>query len=526
MPKLGPFECMRWGWRQLTSMRTALLLLLLLALGAIPGSLLPQRTADPNGVIQYVKANPGISKLLDSVQAFDVFTSVWFSAIYLLLFVSLIGCVIPRTRHHWIALRQPPPQTPSRLSRLPAYENHEYRDESESTTRATLLLESERILRRLRYRIRHCDDAPSVGTSSSISAERGYLRETGNLAFHIALIGVLATILIGGSFQYTGQRVVVEGQTFVNTRAAYDSFNPGRLFSDGMLDPYSLKLDTFAVTYAQDTGKALGMVTDYNATVTTNRADVKKQSTIKVNDPLALGGETIYLLGNGYAPQITVRNPAGATVFTDTIPFLPQDSNLTSLGVVKVPDGLSKQVGMIGFFYPTRAQQTTGTSASVYPDLLNPVMNLNVFTGNLGIDSGATKSVYTLDTSGMTQIAGRGTGTTALQLTPGKSVALPNGLGSVEMTGVKRFASLQVTHDPTQTSIFIFAILILAGLAAGLFIPRRRVWVRITDHGPGEWVIEYAGLARGDDPRLGPVVASLAQRHLAALTPAMNRKSQ
>ncbi len=268
------------------------------------------------------------------------------------------------------------------------------------------------------------------------------------------------------------------------------------------------------------------MVTDYNATVTTDQANRQTRSTIKVNDPLAVGGDTIYLLGNGYAPQITIRNPQGAVVFKDTIPFLPQDTNLTSLGVVKVPDGLSKQVGMIGFFYPTQTTQSTGLPASVYPDLLNPVLSLRVFTGDLGLSSGVPKSVYVLNTSRMTPIAGRGTSVNALRLTPGTAVPLPNGLGSVELTGVKRFASFQVTHDPTQTWMLVFAFLILGGLAAGLFIPRRRVWVRITDDGDRGWLVEYAGLARGDDPRLQSIIAALAQQHQTTSKTATNREPQ
>jgi cytochrome c biogenesis protein len=66
-----------------------------------------------------------------------------------------------------------------------------------------------------------------------------------------------------------------------------------------------------------------------------------------------VAGTDIYLLGNGYA-TLTVRNPAGKIVFRDTVPFLPQDANLTSLGIVKVPDGLAEQVGLVGMLYPTR----------------------------------------------------------------------------------------------------------------------------------------------------------------------------
>ncbi|NCX64412.1 MAG: cytochrome c biogenesis protein ResB, partial [Actinobacteria bacterium] len=81
-------------------MRTALFLLLLLALAAIPGSLYPQRSADPNGVRLYFDQQPEFAALLDALQLFDVYTSIWFSAIYILLFVSLVGCVLPRTQVH------------------------------------------------------------------------------------------------------------------------------------------------------------------------------------------------------------------------------------------------------------------------------------------------------------------------------------------------------------------------------------------------------------------------------------------
>ena len=510
LPRIGISGWLRWVWRQLTSMRTALLLLLLLAVAAIPGSLFPQRSSDPNGVVLYFKTNPGWAPTLDSLGAFNVYTSVWFSAIYLLLFASLIGCVIPRTRHHLIALRQPPPVTPSRLRRLDAYE---VRTQPSGGATATAFLENfERRLRRERYRVRRCNEKLSAGAAFSLSAERGYGRETGNLIFHVALIGILVSVAIGGGFSYTGQRAVVEGQSFVNTRSSYDSFSPGRFFSDSQLDPYSFTLNKFSVTYATNNPQALGMVTDYNAAVTIRQGanTIALASHVKVNEPLNVGGAQIYLLGNGYAPEVTVRSPSGKVVFADTIPFLPQDTNLTSLGVVKVPDGLKSQVGMIGFFYPTAQKATTGALYSVYPDLQNPVMTMNVYIGNLGINNGDAKSVYALDTNSLTQVAGVGTNHAALQLKPGQTEKLPNGLGSITFNGVKRFASFQVAHDPTQGFVLGFAIILLLGLAAALFLPRRRIWVRITHADTRSITVEYAGLSRGDDPRLVAAVRALA----------------
>ena len=111
VPALGPVGMARWAWRQLTKMSTALVLLLLLAIAAVPGSLFPQRVQDPEAVTSYIEANPTIGPVLDTLQLFDVYQSYWFSAIYILLFISLVGCVIPRAIQHFKAWRSKPPRT-------------------------------------------------------------------------------------------------------------------------------------------------------------------------------------------------------------------------------------------------------------------------------------------------------------------------------------------------------------------------------------------------------------------------------
>lgn len=49
-----------------------------------------------------------------------------------------------------------------------------------------------------------------------------------------------------------------------------------------------------------------------------------------------------------------------------------------------------------------------------------------------------------------------------------------------------------------------FTVLLIGGLSLSLFVPRRRLWVRVVDH-----EIEVAGLARGEDPRLYEAVDEL-----------------
>ncbi|MCE7481868.1 cytochrome c biogenesis protein ResB [Microbacterium profundi] len=523
-PRLGFVGWLRWGWRQLTSMRTAIILLLVLAIAAIPGSIFPQRMADPNGVTQWEANNPDLFPVLDSMKMFDVYLSPWFSAIYLLLFISLVGCVIPRIKHHLKALRARPPRTPARLGRL---EDHREvtRETADADTEAARSIDvAQKQLKALGYRVERYDR----GRTYSVSAERGYWRETGNLIFHLALVGVLLTVGIGGSFAYTGQRVIVEGQTFVNTLLDYESMNRGRFVSDDVLRPYAMTLDSFDVTYQKYGTAASGQPGDFSANVSVRENGETRQESVRVNYPVGIAGDKIYLLGNGYAPTITVRNADGDVVYNNSVPFLPQDSNLTSLGVIKVTDGMPEQLGIAAFFYPSAAKLDSGAFTSAHGDLLSPLLTVDVYEGDLGIDDGTPRSVYVLDTEKLTKLTGRTTDVDSIELVPGETADLPNGLGTITFEdespvgatdsreSVKRFASLQIHRDNSAVWVLVFALLALTGLMLALFVPRRRMWVKATSSDSAV-NLEYAGLARGEDPTLAAAVDSLVAGHARLL---------
>ncbi|MBO1805021.1 cytochrome c biogenesis protein ResB [Leucobacter ruminantium] len=528
-PELGLKGWLRWFWRQLTSMRVALILLLLLAVAAIPGSLLPQRSADPNGVIQYEQDHPELFPILDAfpIQAFDVYGSVWFSAIYLLLFISLIGCVLPRIVHHWRAWRGQPPKTPARLQRMAGFSevrvsNPEATDAERAEFAERAVEVAAEVLRKLRYRVQVQRVTRRGVEEVSVSAERGYLRETGNLLFHLSLLGVLISVGIGGVFTFNGQKVLVEGETMVNQLIDYDTVNSGRSFDTESLEPFSLRLDGLDVTYmTPEDGNvsAIGQVKDYTASMTLIDPDgSESEHTIRVNHPLRVHGSPIYLIANGYAPKITVRNAEGTVVYSEAMPFIPQDTNMTSLGVVKVPYGImdesgeQTQLGLRGFFYPTKSDLDTGAFTSNYPDLENPVLTLDVFVGDLGIDNGVPQSVYALDTGAMEQLTGRAIDKESLELTPGQTVDLPNGLGTITLEAVPRYASFDVMRNPAQQWILVFALLALGGLLWSLFVARRRMWVKAVPTEDGV-ALQYAALARGDDPSLERAVDDLKQLH-------------
>lgn len=522
-PDLGIVGWGRWFWRQLTSMRVALILLLLLAVAAIPGSVLPQRSADPNGVIAFERNNPELFKILDTfpIQGFDVYSSAWFGAIYILLFVSLIGCVLPRIKHHWVAMRNEPPKTPARLNRMAGFTETRLEKADASAEEADRVAEqaieaAQAMLRKKRYRT----VVRRTPRDISVSAERGYLRETGNLVFHAGLVGVLIAMGIGGGLSFHGQRVLVEGEALTNAILDFDTVNPGAFFDDASLDNFGMRFESLDVQYIapdDENQAAAGMPVDFTANVTLFKTDgSEKPGQIKVNHPLREYGSQIYLLGNGYAPTVTIRNAEGETVFSESTPFLPQDQHLTSLGVLKVPFGLGEQVGLRGFFYPTATQLESGAWASSFSDLTDPMLTLDIFVGDLGINEGVPQSVYTLDTEKMEQLTGRDTDQESLRLRMGETVDLPNGLGTITLDAAPRYASFDVMRNPAQVWILVFALLSTAGLLSSLFVPRRRLWVKAIP-GDGGVTLQYAGLARGDDPTLDRAVADLSEEHRAAL---------
>ena len=475
-PPLRPLELARWAWRQLTSMRVALFLLFLLAVVAIPGSIVPQREANPLAASDWAQRNPGLVPWAERLGLFDVYSTPWFSAVYLLLMISLVGCIAPRLRQHARALRATPPAAPRRLDRMPAHR-------SWTTTASTeaVLDVAEAALRERRFRVQRGPDvraAAGSGVGEALAAERGYLKETGNLVFHISLVLVLVAVAVGSMFGYRGTVLVVEGSGFANSPIQYDGLSAGSAFDVGDLPPFALTVDSFEMSFVP-AGPAMGTPDEFVAEVTLEPSPgaPTQQREIRVNTPLAVDGTLVHLLNPGYAPAVTVRDGAGEVVFTGPVPFLPQDASFTSTGVVKVPQADTPDLGLQGIFLPTGVIGPNGPE-SLYPGLANPVLVLNAWQGDLGLDDGVVQSVYRLDTDAMTQLSEDGEPFRAA-LEPGQTAQLPDGAGSVTFDGVTTWVNLQVSRNAGKELALAGALLAVLGLLPTLFVRRRRVWVRV-----------------------------------------------
>lgn len=513
-PRLGAVGWLRWMWRQLTSMRTALFLLLLLAIGAVPGSIWPQRSIDAARTADYIAQHPTAGPILDRLGFFEVYASPWFAAIYLLLFVSLVGCVLPRSRVHWRAMRAQPPRAPQRLDRLAAHRETEVPGAPEE------VLEAARVaLKGKRFRV-HSHDAQSV------SAERGFLKETGNLVFHLSLILVIVGVALGHLFGWKGDVIVPVGQTFANTLSRYDTFSPGPWVDPQDLKPFTVRLDQLDATFEENvTGRGqFGQPRDFTAHVTTveKPGAAPTKQTVQVNHPLEMDGATAFLLGNGYAPVITVRDKAGNVIYRDATPFLAQDNNYKSVGAVKVTGSTPKQLGFFGLFLPTAVITEENGPSSVFPDAKKPALALGLYEGDLFPD-GRPQSVYTLDTEELTQITNaKGTDALRIWLEPGQTFQLPGDRGSISFDGVQRFAGLSIRSDPGKELTLASAMLALAGLITSLVVRRRRVFVRVSPAAEqGRTVVTVGGMAKDDDDTLVEAVEDIlgsVEQRLGAAT--------
>ena len=457
-------------------MRTALILLMMLGLASIPGSLFPQRNQNPMKVRDFAAANPTLAHWLDKVGIFDVYSSAWFSAIYILLFISLIGCVLPRSFEHLKAIGKKPPLTPKYLDRMEGFV------ELDRSTKGALDT-AEKWLKKNRFRVRR--------EELSISAEKGYSRETGNLLFHLSLIMILFAVAAGGLFGSKGEAILNVGDRFINTPTSYDNLTFAKFQKEGDMVPFSLRILDFKASYDIKTNAP----TDYTLKVAASNPIGSKEilKTIKVNSPLTYGSTKIYLQANGYSPVVAVRDKTGKLIFEGPVTFLPQDGNLTSIGAIKLPD-MAPQIGMVASFLPTADRSPKRGAFSSFPEVLDPRLLVSVWMGNLGLDNGTPQSVYRVDTSKMQRI-----GLKALSL----GQIYDFGEGTLAFEGYKSWVNLQIVDDPGKMYALVGAILAILGLLTSLFTRQRRIWIKV------EGRVQIAGLAKNGVPGLDEELSSL-----------------
>ncbi len=512
----------RNAWRTLTAMRTALILLFLLAVAAIPGALLPQRSLNEGNVVEYIEENGWIGELYDKLQLFDVFGSWWFTSIYVLLFVSLVGCLTPRCIDLVKQLRTPPPLTPRNLGRLPHHAAYR--------TTATPEEAAGQVQRALRgWRVRRNDGDGRVPGTIELSSERGYTREVGNIVFHFALLALLIMFAAGKFVYAEGMRVLIaneESPAFCNTTpSAYDSFRAGLLVDGTDLEQFCIKIEDFRADYLSN-GQAEMFTSNVRFTedVATTSPDTWEHYEMAVNHPLRIGSTRVYLQGHGFAPTFTVTFPNGETR-TDTQHWQPTElQTFLSSGIMRFdpPAGMypdlverrGQQIAVQGLFAPT-AQFDGTLLSSRFPRMDDPAVAIDVYRGDAGLDTGRPQSIFSLEPdlieSGLLNREAR------VNLRPGESTTLADGT-EIRFDGAEEFINIQVSEDPTQIWVGVFAAVMMGGLVLSLMVRRRRIWARVSIDDDNVTRVDLGGLARTDRSGWGSEFDALRDRLVAEST--------
>jgi cytochrome c biogenesis protein len=487
-PGLG--DTLRQAWREYRSMRTALVLLVVLAAASILGSLFPQEGLSPQRVDQYFTDHPALAPVLERLGLFDVFGSAWYMAIYLALLGALVACLVPRTRALYRVLRSRPP----RGGDLARYRTRAGFDTPAPPEEAMAV--ARRVLRRGRYRVAEHD--------GQLAGEKGYLREAASLLFHVSLLVLLVGLAYGKGYGYRGQAAIVEGETWANARVGYDSFSPGRFFGPERLAPFQLRLDDFSNSF-YDNNTPRAFVSHLTA-LDLDGHQLRAQR-VAPNRPMTVDGVRIFQSDYGYVPVLRVRDAKGRNLLPpQEVLTLRDPATEWSTGAVKVTRA-SPQVGLeLTMFTGLRtAPDCPGGAAFCNdPRLVNPVLVVLAYQGDLQADK--VQSVFTLDRSRLRPLGDR-----PLLLVPGRSGKLANGM-VVSFTGLKQYSVLTLARDPGVPVVAVGAALLLAGLIPSLYVTRRRVWVRAVPAGPGGTRVELAGLALQGKDAFAAELARLAQQ--------------
>ncbi len=444
------------AWRTLRSMRTALILLLVVALASVAGSFIPQAPNSPQRVARFFTDHPLLARVYDALGLFDVFGSWWFTLSYVLVLVSLASCLIPRTRGLLRGLRQriQPARDLEGLRHFAWGTVAEPPDEALGRAR--------RVLRRRRYRVSRGD-----GGEGGLAAEKGLARDVGSLLFHWAFFLLLVGVIYGKGFGFTGQATVMEGETWTEAHASYD-FPPreGRFFGEGHAG-FQVRVLDFRVSYHES-----GLPEEFVSEVEVlEEGEVVRREAIRVNHPLQHAGVKIFQAGYGWAPVIEVRKDGkplagGPVVFiTDD----PTDLRLPWRGVLKLP-GLRPQVGIEFRLIPDPAAFVLGRPMLVSR---SPFLSYAAYRGDLRLTR--AQSVFRLDKSGLEEWRSGGVGV-------GERVELPGGL-EIFFPELREYTQFQVARDPGTGILLATAGLILAGILPALFSSRRRLWVRAVAEG-------------------------------------------
>jgi len=427
-------------WHALTSMRVAMVLMIILAALCVVGSLVIQMTAEQASsdalradFLSMVRPRfGGWTGVMDALGLFNIFNSLVFKVLTTALVISLVACTVHRIPGAWRMATKPRVDVGAGF-----FEHAPQREQIVlHATTAEALERVQVVLKKHHYRTLVMDDG-----TVHLYADRNRFIAFASLAGHVSLILILLGAIIGGTIGY---------------RNPYFAIAEGTTLATGTEDGLQLKLVDFTDSYYADTGAP----SDYASQVVLLKDGQQVAAqTIRVNQPLSYDGATFYQRSFGPAVALTVKDASGTVVYSQGLPLdrgAPDGSDRAA-GVVDLPSG--EILAITG---------TDGTTDKV------------IQPGQVQV------ALYSSSTTSATD---------AKIFDQGKAQTI--GTYTVTFDREAKYTVLSVSRDPGQYLIWLGAFLLFGGFTLVFMMPQRRIWARISSRGAMA-VLSVASLGRRD----------------------------
>jgi cytochrome c biogenesis protein len=431
-------------WHALTSMRVALILMLLMAAVAVIGALVVQAPAgvlgDPAAKADWLdQIRPkygGWTNSMDTLGLFAVFNSIWFRAIVVLLTASLIACSVQRIPGLWKTAMHPHPDVGQGFfDHAPQHETFTVVGDRDRIDVASSVTD---VFKKHHYRVVSADDGVV-----HVYADKHRFVGFASLAGHLSIVLILLGAMAGTLFGYRdGQFIIAEGQTLAVPAQA------------GM----TIKLDAFRDSYYADTGAP----SDYASDVVLYQDGKEvERHTIRVNDPMRAGDISFYQAFYGPAAVMKVADSSGKTLVDEGVPLAwttSQDGR--RVGSLSIPGA-----GLVAWVIGTNGDQDTVVKPGQ--------MRVEVYKAD---DQATPVASQTID--------------------QGK----PTEVGGVTFTFLResQFTGLSVSKDPGVMLVWLGGFLLFAGFVLVFTLPHRRIWARIAPRPNGGATVALAAAGRKD----------------------------
>lgn len=465
-------------WKFFSSVKLAVVLLIILAIVSIIGTIIEQNQPTEQYLREY---SASTVRLFEALGFFDMYHTWWFVLLLMLLTANLTICTLDRFPRTWEIIKAPlKPLDDAMLKALPFKKEIVLKsgiDKAEA--RVSQALQA----RRYKYLV---SAGPGV---FQFYTQKGVYSRLGVYITHLSIILIFIGGLIGAFFGFKGFLNLPEGKAsnvvYIRNEPMWDRLMDwlGVSKSQVVYDPlggvpalplgFYVHCNDFEVDYYQSDHRPTGMPSEYYSDLSVFDLRGRKimDKRIEVNDPLRYRGITFYQSGYGTMPGVSGKIVLNIRPKTDSGPGERVDLDLGQSVYVGSIDRTIKANGIAA--YGIRNQETGEVNffRSRNDELINPAVELEV--------SKAGRLLYK---------------TTVLKVDQGEPYMPENyTISYVDYRGA-RYTGLQVTKDPGVWIVYAGFILLCIGPAIAFFGSHRKLWVRLQDR-KGQTIATVAGTA-------------------------------